>query len=132
MALIPANAAACSGPTAKANHPAAAPDAARERQATALSSALSSAPPAPARSAARSADATPPTARKPNAIVRLWRQIVAVFSPRPYGDWSEAMTELKHLDSDTLRDVGAPPWLTNQIAIQREQDARALRMLHHR
>lgn len=128
MALIPANAAACSGPIAEANHPAAAPGAARARQA----SALSSAPPAPIRSAARSADPTPPTARKPNAIVRLWRQIVAVFSPRPYGDWSEAMTELKHLDSDTLRDVGAPPWLTNQIAIQREQDARALRMLHHR
>ena len=128
MAPISANAAACSGPIAKANHPAAAPGAARTRQATALSSA----PPAPARSAARCADATPPTARKPNAIVRLWRQIVAVFSSRPYGDWSEAMTELKHLDSDTLRDVGAPPWLTNQIAIQREQDARALRMLHHR
>ncbi|MET0185822.1 MAG: hypothetical protein ABW210_10220 [Achromobacter sp.] len=113
MAPVPANPAACSGMPAAV--------AATSIRAYTVAPALDRLTAKP--------DAAP---RPPGVVGRLWRRIIAAFAPRPYGAWTEAMTELRHLDGDTLRDVGAPPWLMHQIEIQRERDARSLRMLHHR
>lgn len=125
MAPNPANVAACGGPAVT---PARMTSALR---ATPARKSVSAYTVAPAFDHLANTAPAPAAQGTPGALVRVWRHIVAVFAPRPYGAWTDAMTELQHLDGDTLRDVGAPPWLMHQIEMQREQDARSLRMLHH-
>ena len=125
MALIPANVAACGGPAAAPARTTPAP------RATPARKSVSAYTVAPAFDHLADTAPAPAAHGTPGALMRIWQRIVAIVAPRPYGAWTEAMTELQHLDGDTLRDVGAPPWLMHQIEIQREQDARSLRMLHH-